>query len=119
MRICRVCLGFCLELCVFRSVSVRNVCQLCVLGRYRIARLCHWASVLASDFVAFSLHGDNKSAPVRAHDLDGSIVAVDEFQVASALLAGELDILNQEIDSQHLFTLCCRFGLYGTAAPVE
>ena len=33
---------------------------------------------------------------------DGRILDVDEFQVAKALLAGEVELLSQEVDSKHL-----------------
>ncbi|CAE7389935.1 unnamed protein product, partial [Symbiodinium natans] len=49
---------------------------------------------------------------------DGRILGVDEFQVAKALLAGEAEILSQEVDGQHLFDLCCHFGCQSTAAAM-
>ncbi|CAE7445229.1 unnamed protein product [Symbiodinium sp. CCMP2592] len=50
---------------------------------------------------------------------DGRILDVDEFQVAKALLAGETELLSQEVDSEeHLFDLCCRFGHESTAAAM-
>ena len=49
---------------------------------------------------------------------DGKIVDVDEFQVAKALLAGEVELLSQEVDSKHLFELCCHFGHQSTAAAL-
>ena len=50
---------------------------------------------------------------------DGRILDVDEFQVAKCLLAGETELLSQEVDSgEHLFDLCCRFGHESTAAAM-
>ena len=50
---------------------------------------------------------------------DGRICGVDEFQVAKALLAGEAEVLSQEVDSgEHLFDLCCHFGYQSTAAAM-
>ena len=48
---------------------------------------------------------------------DGRIL--DVFQVAKALLAGETELLSQEVDSgEHLFDLCCHFGHESTAAAM-
>ncbi|CAE7880423.1 unnamed protein product [Symbiodinium sp. KB8] len=48
-------------------------------------------------------------------DRNAQIVDVDEFQMAKALLVGEVEILSHEVDSQHLFDLCCHFGHQSTA----
>ncbi|CAE7302140.1 unnamed protein product [Symbiodinium sp. CCMP2592] len=49
---------------------------------------------------------------------DGQIVDVDDFQVAKALLAGEAELLSQEVDAEHLFDVCLRFGRQSTAAAM-
>ncbi|CAE7315857.1 retsat, partial [Symbiodinium necroappetens] len=49
---------------------------------------------------------------------DGRILDVDEFQVAKALLAGELELLSQEVDSKHLFDLCLQFRHQSTAVAM-
>ena len=49
---------------------------------------------------------------------DGRILDVDEFQVAKALLAGELELLSQEVGSKHLFDLCLQFGHQSTAVAM-
>ena len=46
------------------------------------------------------------------------IIGVNEFQIAQALIAGNLELLSQKIDSQHLFTLCLKFGQHETAAEM-
>ena len=43
---------------------------------------------------------------------------MDEFQVAKALLAGEAELLSQEVDSKHLFDLCLQFDRQSTAAAM-
>ena len=69
-------------------------------------------------FVRYDTEGRLVEDANGGYTLQGDIVAVDEFQVAAAILGGELELLSQEIDSQHLFTLCCRFGLHSTAAAM-
>ena len=49
---------------------------------------------------------------------DGRMLDVDEFEVAKALLAGEVQLLSQEVDSKHLFDLCLQFGHQSTAAAM-
>ena len=49
---------------------------------------------------------------------DGRILDVDEFQVAKALLAGEVELVSQEVDSKHLFDLCLQFGHQSTAVAM-
>ena len=49
---------------------------------------------------------------------DARILDVDEFQVAKALLAGEAELLSQEVDGRHLFDLCLQFGHQSTAAAL-
>ncbi|CAE7445304.1 unnamed protein product [Symbiodinium sp. CCMP2592] len=49
---------------------------------------------------------------------DGRILDVDEFQVAKALLAGETELLSQEVDGKHLFDLCLQFDRQSTAAAM-
>ena len=59
------------------------------------------------------------SAPFVRYDWEGKISGVNEFQVAKSLLAGEIDILGQEIQdldsNEHLFNLCMAYGLDDTA----
>lgn len=47
------------------------------------------------------------------------IVGVNEFQIAKAVLGGQLESLSQKVPSQwgsvHLFNVCLRFGLHDTA----
>ena len=63
---------------------------------------------------AFSdIHGE-----IRPPWQDGRILDVDEFQVAKALLAGEVELLSQEVDSKHLFDLCLKFGHQSTAVAM-
>ncbi|CAE7809097.1 retsat, partial [Symbiodinium sp. CCMP2456] len=49
---------------------------------------------------------------------DGRILDVDEFQVAKALLDGEVELLSQDVDSKHLFDLCLQFGHQNTAVAM-
>ena len=48
----------------------------------------------------------------------GQILDVDEFQVAKALLNGQLEALGHSVDSRHLFELCLAFGHQSTAAAM-
>ena len=50
------------------------------------------------------------------YDRNGEIVDVDEFNVAKAIFAGDMQALSQEVESQHLFELCLAFGHQSTAA---
>eukprot|EP00439_Symbiodinium_sp_Y106_P051359 s458_g6.t2 len=49
---------------------------------------------------------------------DGRILDVDEFEVAKALLAGETELLSQEVDGRHLFDWCCCCGHQSTTAAM-
>ena len=52
-------------------------------------------------------------------DTSWGIVGVNEFQIAKAVLGGQLESLSQKVPSQwgsvHLFNVCLRFGLHDTA----
>ena len=52
---------------------------------------------------------------VRLGRESGKVAEVDEFEVASALFAGERDALSQLTEGRHLFNLCLEFGLDSTA----
>ena len=46
------------------------------------------------------------------------VVDVNEFQIAQALLAGDIRVLAQEVESQHLFSWCIKFGKQDTAVEL-
>ena len=45
-------------------------------------------------------------------------IDVNEFQIAQALLAGHTELLSQEVESRHLFTMCMQFGHEETASEM-
>ena len=47
-----------------------------------------------------------------------NIIGVNEFQIAQALLAGHTELLSQEVESRHLFTMCMQFGHEETASEM-
>ncbi|CAE7407275.1 unnamed protein product [Symbiodinium sp. CCMP2592] len=73
-----------------------------------------------SAFVRYGLDGTFVDDP---HHESGvgfrrSIIDVNEFQIAKALLAEHTELLSQEVDSRHLFTMCMQFGHEETAAEM-
>ena len=66
-----------------------------------------------SAFVRYGLARDWSEMGFRR-----GIIDVNEFQIAQALLEGHTEVLSQEVESQHLFTLCMQFGHEETAAEM-
>ena len=89
------------------------------------ARLATWTprEKMAQQPSAFVRYGRSRPfVPDFEDDPDPfccPIIGVNEFQIARALIAGNLELLSQKIDSQHLFTLCLKFGQHETAAEMQ
>ena len=89
-------------------VSYRILSFLMVLGEVGIAS--GFDDFLRYDWIC----GDDAGV-----DTSWGIVGVNEFQIAKAVLGGQLESLSQKVPSQwgsvHLFNVCLRFGLHDTA----
>eukprot|EP00439_Symbiodinium_sp_Y106_P071901 s411_g13.t1 len=74
----------------------------------------------ASAFVRYGLHGTFVDDPNHESGVGfrRNIIDVNEFQIAQALLAGQPELLSQEVESRHLFTMCMQFGHEETASEM-